>query len=914
MGLLSLFSKKSNHKSKTQNTLKARAYNTTTAGALPVRGAYPVAGNGPNLLTTLAAGSHAALSQTHVPLDTTCVVSAADRAAPSPAIPRYRDESIERPGTAPTGSVPSLLWTPPAKHLRKDSLRGPPPVSFRQPKSPSVAPAARQGPPYLLGIRDSGTHHPSIPKLHSQNDSARSSDGRKGHKDLLDAQSEIAPTDFKTRVKAAGARDYSEDVADRNLGENSINLTSPQVKAFYAQTGHHASLPSLPDVVHLYQSGDPFMQQRPRQSSQDSDIGSKPVPTPIFSPIPRRSFSYVPEIPNFRPSDSRDLNLGSTDRGIIGRRQSLNTYMPVSLSNGANGFDINRHPSLRRESGDSLRRADSHRSEDLDWDLPSQMGRSGSTSPSINISRTPQRPSSSKGPSRPRGFPRDSVLLAKERSRPSTANRAADDAMSHGPTTSERSFSLLPSNHSHRGSVPSSAFAASPRKRHSLHTFQPSVSSSIASREFAPDATPLAYPRNIPRRLSEQQEEEEEEPTSHDAGPDANDFDATDLVPASLVDSAPPAIIKTTPGQNERPEAPTSHPKTKSPIIGASKKGILDEIAESIPLRTSSNRAWSISSATATASDTSSNPFQRPQSRHTANTSVDLGGSNISTLLESPSHDSLSAVTPAGAEKAKEDNFNIDDYVSSDEYSPHTPSNHRPRGELEQELLFNDNGYGLEGSLLPGISVAAPHLPADSPPEIIKKERPWCSSSTVTTSPLFYAGDDSFGRAGGRRFIIDTAADSDSDYDSKPVEGDEGDDDDDDGFESWSHNANVSPLRGGLRGTKRLSALGTGTLYDHIRQQHPYFSDQEVIVEEEKETMMDIAAAVRLRKEVKARQRAQGISGVSSSRRRTRPPGQQQRCNNDKEKMREMADVNVKVEVEGEGEDIDDDGNHADVE
>ncbi|GJC94341.1 hypothetical protein ColKHC_03167 [Colletotrichum higginsianum] len=42
----------------------------------------------------------------------------------------------------------------------------------------------------------------------------------RGFIDLLDAQSEIKPSGFQSRVKASGVRDYGEDVADRNIGEN----------------------------------------------------------------------------------------------------------------------------------------------------------------------------------------------------------------------------------------------------------------------------------------------------------------------------------------------------------------------------------------------------------------------------------------------------------------------------------------------------------------------------------------------------------------------------------------------------------------------------------------------------------------------------------------------------------------------
>ena len=53
------------------------------------------------------------------------------------------------------------------------------------------------------------------------------------HVDLLDAHGEIKPCDFRTRVQAAGTRDYGEDVAERNMGENGVDVQSPAAKAFY---------------------------------------------------------------------------------------------------------------------------------------------------------------------------------------------------------------------------------------------------------------------------------------------------------------------------------------------------------------------------------------------------------------------------------------------------------------------------------------------------------------------------------------------------------------------------------------------------------------------------------------------------------------------------------------------------------
>ncbi|OAR01370.1 hypothetical protein LLEC1_04785 [Akanthomyces lecanii] len=54
------------------------------------------------------------------------------------------------------------------------------------------------------------------------------------HVDLLDAHGQIGPSDFRARLQASGSRDYGEDVAERNIGQNGLLLESPAVQRFYA--------------------------------------------------------------------------------------------------------------------------------------------------------------------------------------------------------------------------------------------------------------------------------------------------------------------------------------------------------------------------------------------------------------------------------------------------------------------------------------------------------------------------------------------------------------------------------------------------------------------------------------------------------------------------------------------------------
>ena len=281
------------------------------------------------------------------------------------------------------------------------------------------------------------------------------------------------------------------------------------------------------------------------------------------------------------------------------------------------------------------------------------------------------------------------------------------------------------------------------------------------------------------------------------------------------------------------------HDQTSS-ITSIHTKGHSKDAADSVPLQANSQRCWSINSQTPTVSSTDSNSFT--QSRHTADTSVDLSNgfsikSGSRTSLNTTIANSPKTVKSAG-------NFNIDDYISSDE-DEYTPS--RPRAEGEEDLLFNDAGYGIEGFMLPGLPQ---HL--GSPTALKFDHRRQRSTSSLPSAKVMRRayGGSSFSNEGGfaarpsrRRYILDTAADSDSDGDGSESEG---------WFSSRERFAAAPRTQ---RGTKRLSAIGT--LYGH------QYSVEDAI-EEERLEKIDVAAAVKLRKETKARKRAEKMAQRST--------------------------------------------------
>ncbi|KJZ68645.1 hypothetical protein HIM_11964 [Hirsutella minnesotensis 3608] len=160
------------------------------------------------------------------------------------------------------------------KHGGSRSSENPQPVSTRKASQSQLAPLAK---PFFLGIRDNDGHtsapaqdpaerQPRSPdsrprdgiKRSRPSPVSKSGPGTRGqtietdsrplaplkpssaaysiagvpavptrssrHVDLLEAQSGIKPYDFKSRVLAAGTRDYGEDVADRNLGQNVADM------------------------------------------------------------------------------------------------------------------------------------------------------------------------------------------------------------------------------------------------------------------------------------------------------------------------------------------------------------------------------------------------------------------------------------------------------------------------------------------------------------------------------------------------------------------------------------------------------------------------------------------------------------------------------------------------------------------
>lgn len=504
MGFFSFLSRKSHDKGKSNNTLKSQDYSSTSSGALPVQGKtsgkrsgkaarvhneltqsgpYPVAGNGPKLLESLTRPCPE-FSQTHSSLATDHTDP-----APSPAVPRFREEALERPSTAPNGSNSGLSWSSYSTRLKRGSARGAPPVSFRMFKGGSAAQEVR---PSSRGTdKAPSVLHPTTASVvtgHSRASSIRSENGR-GFKDILDAQSEIRPADFRTRVKAAGARDYGEDVADRNLGQNGFNLEAPEVQAFYAQS---SLTPAFPRPS---KSEYPLGQIERKASSYGNGLRTRSLTSSTQFPILNKLGAQSTLVRSLQPPEGVPfvaLNSPVSDNTKdTRRRQSVNTFMPAPMARGGRSHSADRTarfspPEKRRDS----------------LGPPSPSDHPASNAPELPSSPRPDTAApvllseplvTKQGPLRPAIFPRDSVLLAKQRADKTAPDHMLDEAnFSCGSASrKERSFSLRSSSvYASRRLAASAATIGLPRKRHSLHALQSSILSPAASRAVPTENTP----------------------------------------------------------------------------------------------------------------------------------------------------------------------------------------------------------------------------------------------------------------------------------------------------------------------------------------------------------------------------------------------------------------------------------------
>ncbi|AEO55327.1 hypothetical protein MYCTH_2299035 [Thermothelomyces thermophilus ATCC 42464] len=627
-----------------------------------------------------------------------------EQPAPTPNVPRLREEDTGGLGAAENDRHSRVSLSKGMSRAKGSGRGRPPPLSFRITKTdgvPTSRPSSRGSMGTVKGPVNRNSGRVRAESLRTNNSSA--------FKDLLDAQSEIKPADFRERVTAAGARDYGEDVADRNLGQNGFDLSSEHVRAFYAQ-------------------------MRRAESQHAGHLTGTKKLDPYKAGVRRISpCASQPSLSRDAYGSTSSSNSRSSRKEDSARRRSVSTYMPLSLGKVKSLPFDRKHEHL----GALLSpRTPVPEDESLDF---------GFSAPRLNTPVVPQIPDTAPSPTiRTARRPRDSVELAKRRAEaPVPEDGDADDS----PTGN---FALWSAARPRRSSAILSASSPS-KKYHSLHTLHSSALSTV-SRETL--RSPASFPLEAAsKNLTHIATEIPVQKTS--VRPEVNDDQKATASPTFRARTIP--------------EDDRAHPLRKPHLLASKEESRAaditlpdDDILDyAPPIRTDNIRKWSASSGTPTACESSTaasivtSTFNRPPSLHTADTSVDLSIGTISPPLkptkpQSATHDSDSDVEPyynpdledkvhntvlpaprKGPPEATEtasDTFNIDDYVSSDAESlmraptsttttAGTTSSRQPTAEGEEELLFKDNlGFGPGGMQLPGLADPLPSSPAPRSP------------------------------------------------------------------------------------------------------------------------------------------------------------------------------------------------------
>ncbi|KAF4436517.1 hypothetical protein F53441_13228 [Fusarium austroafricanum] len=367
-------------------SLKGQAYKSTVAGDLPIQGTYPVAGNGPNVLDQLQRAarkrSQAQLSMVSQDVD--------DPAAPPPMISRHRGMSPSRPTTAPN-QANSLSSRPLSlsRSIRSSNS------AWSVPERPA---RSRQRPPPV----------PSIP-THHRRESSADSNKRNSFIDILDAQGEFKLSNFRSRVAASGAREYGEDVAERNmsLGENSLNLNAAATKAFYRLSGSGMSGGGLSG------SGRPEAYQS--YGWEDEEDDSAPAPgVPHGDTGTKRDKSSRPSSSTAWRSISGSLGndlLRSSKSNLRDRQTSQSNLNPRTLSMGDRRRSFNAFASPSEPEPEPEPKPRKPRPLSLHPSLSGGLSYEAASSPPP-VPRS--RPKTSEGRIRPRSFGRVEIDTVDE--------------------------------------------------------------------------------------------------------------------------------------------------------------------------------------------------------------------------------------------------------------------------------------------------------------------------------------------------------------------------------------------------------------------------------------------------------------------------------------------------------------------
>jgi hypothetical protein len=344
-------------KSSSRSNLRGQAYDSAVARDPPVKGSYPVAGNGPNVLDELQRSRAKRESRRQ------------SEAAAAPNVPRYREDPIERPRTAPNdgngrgnGSVRIngnangrtrsgfSMKSPPSffSSSRRNSIRStvePLPIPSTPVQNPSPKPPRKvqtyQPRKAVEAEQYNGGFVPPF-AWHNRTDSHSS---HKSYVDLLEAHSNIRPSREASqhRAKALGVRSYGEDVADRNMNrrdrELRLDLTSPEfsyLKHVYSpkkrsglrlEDDHSRTSSALDHVLGHDAGGSDDIQPHNRHAKAASIRSTATAPRPGV-PYPLRTDS--PSVYSYSTNGGRDDDRSTN--GDVAYDHRGRALSPLSIS------------------------------------------------------------------------------------------------------------------------------------------------------------------------------------------------------------------------------------------------------------------------------------------------------------------------------------------------------------------------------------------------------------------------------------------------------------------------------------------------------------------------------------------------------------------------------------------------------
>lgn len=376
-----------------------------------------------------------------------------EMSTPEPSLFRHRNlSSAGRPSTAASNDSTYFDHLKGTQRPKREPRR--PPVSFRKLSSTASLSHSYQASSIDDRASEIGS---SLGTPRGRSDSITSI-GSGRFKDLLDAQEKIRPIDFRARLEATGARDYGEDVADRNMRQNAPGNHDTVRHAVFR--GHEASGPALPSRSgQLDPSATDCRTQSLTSSSHLSPHNSSPMTNSrLGSPIP----------------DSASIKESRIKRNVVRpntKRLSLHTYTPSGLTSLNTTHFTPMHDGARSPVWPS-------------WGLDNT-SRPHCVSPAGSNFSVPRSPKNSGG-----------LRLASEGPRPNLTNH--DVNFSDEERVEELTTPIASDRQPSLGSrIPHFSLPKAATPRLSDQNYRYSFASSITSRHTSGDYTALDYPRML---------------------------------------------------------------------------------------------------------------------------------------------------------------------------------------------------------------------------------------------------------------------------------------------------------------------------------------------------------------------------------------------------------------------------------